>query len=45
MTQNGCRLQTLHADDTGKTDVKLIALCQVSSSLHKNVFIPKKAIL
>ena len=45
VTQNGCHLQILSVDNIGKTqDTKFIASCQVSSSIHKNIFTKRKVI-
>ena len=43
--QNGCQLQLLRAHDNDKTqDANFIASYQVSSSIHKNNFIPKESL-
>ena len=45
MTQNGHCLQILRMDDTSKIEgAKLIASCQMNSSIFKNTFIPRKVI-
>ena len=43
MTQNGFLVQVLRGNDTTTIqDTRIIALCQVSSCIHRNIFIPKE---
>ena len=46
MTQNGCHVQVLCDNDTTTTqDTKFIALCQVRSCIHKNIFYAKRKVI